>query len=356
MAAPLSDLRDPDVDISDRPVDPLGTVAEAAANSDRNLGARLCLAADGSVVGDDPRAFTAVSCCRNENLVFAVGVIEGLAEGLAAFTRIFSGALSDYFGRRKLLAELGYGLAAVSKLIFPLAPSVSWLLSARLLDRFGKGIRGAPRDALIADLSPPQLRGASFGLRQSLDTIGAFLGPLTAVLLMAATAGAFKVVFWVAAIPAFLSVAVLILGVREPEGVGGSLKVQRPARVFEPGGLGPSYWAFAMVAACLTMARFSEAFLLLRGQSVGLPIPWAPLLLVLMNIIYALAAWPAGAVSDAIGRGTVLGAGFALLIAADLALAFASSLGWLAVGVAIWGLHMGLTRDFYRLWWLIALL
>ena len=118
----------------------------------------------------------------------AVGLIEGIAEATASITKVFSGALSDWLGKRKFLAAFGYCLAAVTKPIFPLATTLDWLIAARFIDRVGKGIRGAPRDALVADLSPPGLRGASFGLRQSLDTIGSFIGPLLAIGLMWATA------------------------------------------------------------------------------------------------------------------------------------------------------------------------
>jgi MFS family permease len=275
---------------------------------------------------------------------FTVGVIEGLAEATASVTKIFSGVLSDYLGRRKLLATIGYGIAAFSKLSFPLAASVTWLVAARFVDRLGKGIRGAPRDALVADLSPAELRGASFGLRQSLDTIGAFLGPLLAIGLMVLTANAFTVVFWIAVVPAFLALAVMMFGVREPERPVEAVSVPRPLRGAELVRLGRHFWLWVGIAACFTLARFSEAFLLLRAQSIGFPIAWAPTVMVLMNVVYALAAWPAGALSDGIGRHWVLATGFALLIAADVLLAFAGNVPLLSVGVALWGLHMGLTQ------------
>jgi MFS family permease len=276
---------------------------------------------------------------------FTVGVIEGVAEATASMTKLFSGAMSDRLGgKRKLLASIGYAMAAFSKLSFPLAPSVPWLVAGRFLDRLGKGIRGAPRDALVADLSPPELRGASFGVRQSLDTVGAFLGPLLAIGLMVLTANAFTLVFWIAVLPAFLSVAAIMFGVSEPKRSAEVAKVQSPLGRAELARLGQRYWWSVGIASCFTLARLSEAFLLLRAQSVGLPIAWAPAVLVLMNIVYALAAWPAGALSDAIGRQRVLSTGFALLVAADLMLAFGSSLALLCVGVALWGLHMGLTQ------------
>jgi MFS family permease len=273
-----------------------------------------------------------------------VGVIEGIAEATASITKIFSGALSDYLGKRKLLAALGYGLAALTKPIFPLAPDIGWLTAARFVDRLGKGIRGAPRDALIADLTPSETRGASFGLRQSLDTVGAFLGPLLAILFMLLTANRFTLVFWIAVVPAFLSVAVIIFGVSEPERPAGAEPARNPLRAAELERLGGTYWLIVAIATVFTLARFSEAFLLLRAQSVGLDVALVPAVMVVMNVVYAAAAWPAGALSDAIGRFGVMTAGFALLVVADLTLAFASDVGWVGIGVALWGLHMGLTQ------------
>jgi MFS family permease len=273
-----------------------------------------------------------------------VGIIEGVAEATASITKIFSGALSDWLGRRKFLAALGYGLAACTKPIFPLAPSVGWLFAARFIDRIGKGIRGAPRDALIADLTPRPLIGASFGLRQSLDTIGAFLGPLTAIGLMMATADNFTLVFWVAVVPAFLSFAVIAFLVKEPDGPAAAKRVRTPLSRAELVRLGPPYWLVVTVATIFTLARFSEAFLLLRAQSVGLTLALVPIVMVVMNVVYAAAAWPAGVLSDRIGRFGLLSAGFALLIAADVVLALAPGTPAVLAGVALWGLHMGLTQ------------
>jgi MFS family permease len=273
-----------------------------------------------------------------------VGLIEGIAEATASITKVFSGALSDWLGRRKLLAVIGYGLAAFSKPIFPLAPSVSWLVAARFIDRVGKGIRGAPRDALVADIAPAHLRGASFGLRQSLDTVGAFVGPALAIGLMWLTANNFQAVFWVAVIPAFLAVALLVFAVNEPERAAGLRKVQSPLSVAELRRLGLAYWWIVGIAVVFSLARFSEAFLILRAQAVGLPVMLVPLVLVLMNFVYALAAYPAGALSDRLNRIVILAAGFGLLVAADLVFAFTTDIAGVAVGVALWGLHMGLTQ------------
>lgn len=273
-----------------------------------------------------------------------VGVIEGIAEATASITKVFSGALSDYLGKRKWLAALGYGLAAVTKPVFPLASSIGWLVAARFVDRVGKGIRGAPRDALIADLTPADLRGNAFGLRQSLDTIGAVLGPLLAIVFMAAFANNFTAVFWIAVIPAFVSVAIIVFGVREPERPPGLRAVRAPLSRRELTRLGSAYWVIVGVAAIFTLARFSEAFLLLRAQSVGLPLAIVPAVMVVMNVVYAFSAWPAGALSDQIGRYGLLTVGFGLLVFADLVLAFGGSVTAVMIGVALWGLHMGLTQ------------
>lgn len=272
-----------------------------------------------------------------------VGIIEGIAEATASITKIFSGALSDWLGRRKELAAIGYGLAAFTKPVFPLAPNVSWLIGARFIDRIGKGIRGAPRDALVADLSPPEMRGASFGLRQSLDTVGAFLGPLLAIVLMLITADSFTTVFWIAVVPAFLAFALIVFAVHEPRRPD-QQPVRSPLSRAALARLGPQYWWIVGIAAAFTLARFSEAFLILRAQSAGLPIALAPAVMVLMNVVYALAAYPAGALSDSMNRYTLLILGLAVLVIADVILAKATGVAGVAIGVALWGLHMGLTQ------------
>ncbi len=273
-----------------------------------------------------------------------VGFIEGIAEATASITKIFSGALSDWLGRRKLLAALGYGLAALTKPLFPLAPSVGWLVAARFIDRVGKGIRGAPRDALIADISPAGLRGASFGLRQSLDTIGAFVGPLVAIGLMWWTSDHFVAVFWVAVVPAFLSFGLIAFAVKEPEPDASRGPAKNPLNAAAMRQLGPVYWRVVAIGIVFTLARFSEAFLILRAQNIGLNAMWAPAVLVLMNIAYALSAYPAGVLSDRINRTALLALGLVVLAGADLVLALLPNLPGLAIGVVLWGLHMGLTQ------------
>ena len=273
-----------------------------------------------------------------------VGVVEGLAEATASITKVFSGALSDWLGKRKPLVVLGYGLAALTKPLFALAPTVGWVLGARLADRVGKGIRGAPRDALLADLTPPAGRGASFGLRQTLDTIGAFAGPLLAIVTMTLTGGSFRTVFWLAVIPATLCVAVLILFVREPAGTQAAGK-RSPLR--SAGTLGGAFWTVVLVASLFTLARFSEAFLILKVADVGLAAARVPVVLVLMNVAYAACAYPAGWLSDRANRWTVIGAGAALLIAADLVLAWSTSVAGALLGIVLWGVHMGCTQGLF---------
>ncbi|MFN3854805.1 MAG: MFS transporter [Phreatobacter sp.] len=274
-----------------------------------------------------------------------VGIIEGIAEATASITKVFSGAISDWLGKRKLLAVTGYGLAAFTKPVFPLASSVGWLVAARFIDRIGKGIRGAPRDALVADLAPAHLRGASFGLRQSLDTVGAFVGPLLAIGLMLLTANSFTTVFWIAVIPAFIAFALMAFAVSEPERPKELRKVRFPLHRAEVGRLPVAFWFVVAVSAVFTLARFSEAFLVLKSQAVGLPIALVPAVMVVMNIVYALAAYPAGVLSDGPGgRDRVLVIGLGLLVAADLVLAMAGNVALTGLGVVLWGLHMGLTQ------------
>jgi MFS family permease len=276
--------------------------------------------------------------------MLTVGLIEGIAEATASITKVFSGALSDWLGKRKALALIGYGLAASTKPVFPLAPNISWLVAARFIDRLGKGIRGAPRDALVADIAPAHLRGASFGLRQSLDTLGAFLGPAMAIVLMWATANNFQAVFWAAVIPGFVAVGLLFFAVDEPERPLGLRKVRSPFSRPELKSLSLAYWLVVGIAVAFSIARFSEAFLILRAQAVGLPVSLVPLVLVLMNVVYALAAYPAGVLSDHTNRITIVSLGFGFLVAADLILAFTNGFAGLAAGVALWGLHMGFTQ------------
>lgn len=272
-----------------------------------------------------------------------VGLIEGLAEATALIVKVFSGALSDYLGRRKALAVVGYALGALTKPLFALAPTMGIVLTARLLDRVGKGVRGAPRDALVADIAPPEMRGAAFGLRQSLDTVGAFVGPLLAVGLMLWWANDFRAVFWVAVIPGVLAVLLLCFGVQEPARHEGERNVN-PIRRENLRRLGPAYWWVVGTGAVFTLARFSEAFLVLRAQQGGIPIAWVPLVMVAMNVVYALSAYPFGRLSDRVSHTTLLAAGLVVLLMADLVLAYNDHWTTVLVGVALWGVHMGMTQ------------
>ncbi|MEQ8859052.1 MAG: MFS transporter [Pseudomonadales bacterium] len=273
----------------------------------------------------------------------SVGVIEGLAESTALIVKVFSGTLSDFLGRRKGLTVLGYGLGALSKPLFALAASIDTIFLARFVDRIGKGIRGAPRDALVADLAPAELHGAAFGLRQSLDTLGAVLGPLLGIGLMLLWADDFRSVFWVAVIPAALAVGLLLFGVREPAAPPRPSGA-KPIRWRALGGLGAPTWWVLGIAGLFTLARFSEAFLILRAQDNGLPLAWLPATLVVMNVVYAAAAYPFGRLSDRVSHRRLLGAGMIVLIAADLVLAWVESWPGVLLGVALWGLHLGITQ------------
>jgi MFS family permease len=273
-----------------------------------------------------------------------VGFVEGIAEATAAVTKVFSGAISDYLGRRKLLAVLGYGLAALTKPMFPLATSIAWVAAARFLDRIGKGIRGAPRDALVADIAPRELRGAAYGLRQALDSVGAFVGPLAAIALMALLANDIKAVLWVAVLPAFIAVAILVAAVREPARDARASEARVPLKLADASRLPLYYWFVVTLGAVFTLARFSEAFLVLRAQELGLALGLVPLVLVVMNVVYAAVAYPAGAAADRMSPRSLLFAGLALLVAADLVLAAAASSAAALAGAALWGAHMGLTQ------------
>ncbi|NBT79298.1 MAG: MFS transporter [Betaproteobacteria bacterium] len=274
---------------------------------------------------------------------FTVGVIEGLAESTALIVKVFSGALSDYLGKRKGLAVFGYALSALTKPLFAIASGTGTVVSARLLDRVGKGIRGAPRDALVADIAPSHVRGAAFGLRQSLDTVGAFTGPLMAVGLMLLWSNDFRAIFWAAVVPGMLAVMLLLFGIREPDRPIQERRTNPIQRV-NLRRLSSQYWWVVMIGAVFTLARFSEAFLVLRAQQSGVAIALVPLVMVAMNLVYAASAYPFGKLSDRMSHTRLLAAGLVILIAADLVLASSGHWSTMLAGVTLWGLHMGMTQ------------
>lgn len=276
--------------------------------------------------------------------VFSVGLIEGIAESTALIVKIFSGAVSDWLGRRKGLAVFGYALGAFTKPLFAFAPSLGWVLAGRFVDRIGKGIRGAPRDALVADIAPPEIRGAAFGLRQSLDTVGAFVGPLLATGLMLLWASDVRAVFQVAILPGLLAVALLVFGVREPATHAEGKRRGNPIARAQLARLGGAYWQVVGIGAVFTLARFSEAFLVLRAADCGIGAALVPLVMVAMNAIYAGVAYPVGVLSDRMSHRTLLALGLVVLVVADLVLAGARDWPMLLAGVALWGVHMGMTQ------------
>ncbi|MBZ7391186.1 MFS transporter [Klebsiella michiganensis] len=275
--------------------------------------------------------------------VIVIGIIEGVAEATALILKVFSGVISDYVGKRKGLALLGYGLGALSKPLFAIAPTSGVVFSARMIDRVGKGIRGAPRDALVADVTPPEIRGAAYGLRQSLDTIGAFLGPLLAVALMFVWDNDFQSIFWVAAIPAVLSIALLGFGLKEPR-TAVVQKRTNPLRRENLKKLSAAYWWVVAIGSIFTLARFSKAFLVLRAQQMAIPLFAIPLVMVAMNLVYSLTAYPFGKLSDSMSHSKMLQWGLLVLIAADIVLALSSHWSTLLASVALWGIHMGMTQ------------
>jgi MFS family permease len=275
--------------------------------------------------------------------VAMVGLIDGVAESTASISKVFSGYISDRMGRRKPLILIGYGLGALSKPLFPLAGSAAVVLGARFADRIGKGLRGAPRDALVADVTPPSIRGRAFGLRQSMDTVGAFAGPLLGIGLMFLFANDIRAVFWVAIIPAALAVLAVVIGVEDRKG-GAEGPARPPIQFSDLRGLSADFWAVVAIGVVFTLARFSEAFLILKANQEGLPLALAPLVLVAMNIVYAVGAYPAGALSDSVRARTLLLWGLVLLIAADCVIAFVPTLAGAFIGIALWGGHMAMTQ------------
>jgi len=279
--------------------------------------------------------------------MMTIGMVEGVAEATASVAKVFSGTISDHFGKRKIIAVLGYSLAAVTKPVFPLATSMGWVFAARFVDRIGKGIRGAPRDALVADITPRGMRGAGYGIRQSLDSVGAFLGPLLAVAFMAWFENDIRTVLWVAVLPAFFAVALLVLGVHEPERAEDPSFVRNHLTTIDIKRLPLRYWLIVLLSLTFTLARFSEAFLVLRAQDVGLAIGYVPMVMIVMNIAYAATAYPAGIAADRFSPRLLLISGLALLVAADVVLAASASPSSVLEGAALWGVHMGLTQGLF---------
>lgn len=276
--------------------------------------------------------------------VVLVGLIDGFAEATASIAKVFSGYVSDRLGRRKPLILAGYGLGALAKPLFALAGSPAVVFGARFIDRAAKGLRGAPRDALVADVTPLAIRGRAYGLRQALDTVGAFLGPLAAIGLMALLANDMRTIFWIATIPAAISVLFVLFGVGDGPPVSAARDARPPLRLADLRRLDASFRKVVAIGVVFTMARFSEAFLILKAHAEGLPLALAPLVLVVMNIVYALGAYPAGVLADRRDARVPLLSGLACLIAADLALALGPGLLGAFAGIALWGAHMALTQ------------
>jgi MFS family permease len=276
--------------------------------------------------------------------VASVGLIEGMAESANSLIKIVSGTASDRIGRRMPLVIFGYTLSAVVKTLFPLAGAASTVLAARVLDRLGKGIRDAPRDAFLTDMTAPGLRGTSFGLRLALAIAGFVFGPFFAVGLMRLSGDDFRLVFWIALIPAFLSIIVLILAVKEmpfnhqPGGRG--LRFQRG----DLNALPVAFWWAIVIASLLSLARFSPAFLVLKAHATGVDAAYVPMILGLMYFVYSVTAYPFGVLADRFDRRLQLGIGTLILVGADAVLAHAQTIWGAAFGAALWGLQMGVTQ------------
>ena len=276
--------------------------------------------------------------------VAMVGLIDGIAESTASISKVFSGYASDRIGRRKPLILLGYGLGALSKPLFALAGSATLVLGARFADRIGKGLRGAPRDALVADVTPEAIRGRAYGLRQALDTVGAFVGPLIAIALMVLFANDMRAVFWVAVIPGMIAILLVVFGLEDHAQDHADGAARKPLKLRDIAQLDRAFWGVVLIGVVFTLARFSEAFLVLKATAEGLPLALAPLVLVVMNSVYGLGAYPAGVFSDSLGSRGLLMVGICALVGADLALALLSSLFGAFLGIALWGAHMALTQ------------
>ena len=276
--------------------------------------------------------------------VLTLGLIEGLAEGVASVIKAFSGALSDYLKKRKILVVIGYGLSTLTKPFFALASTATWIFTARFVDRLGKGIRGAPRDSLIADSTSTKIRGTAYSLRQALDTLGALLGPIFAIIILYLTTNNFRLVLWFAVIPAVLCIVVLIFGVKEST-LKKNISRKKSYFLFENFlKITPVIWLFFLTVFILNLGHFSEAFLLLRSQEIGLKVSFIPVVFVVMNVAYAIVAVPFGHLADRGGFFILIVCGFLILVLADIILALTNSVGWMFVGIIFWGIHLGMTQ------------
>ena len=276
--------------------------------------------------------------------IASVGIIEGMAEAANSLVKIVSGTASDRIGRRKPLVVFGYMLSAVIKTIFPIAATPSAVLAARVIDRLGKGIRDAPRDAFLADLTAKEIRGEGFGLRLALAIAGFVVGPLIAIALMKLSGDDFRLVFWIALVPAYLSIIVLLVAVKElPSNYDSSLprlSIRRDDIIALPA----AFWWVISIAGLLSLARFSQAFLVLKANDIGVDAAFVPMVLVVMHLVYSMAAYPFGILADRLDRRLQLGIGTVILVGADVVLASASTIWLTALGAALWGLQLGVTQ------------
>jgi len=273
-----------------------------------------------------------------------VGAIEGVAEGTASIVRWLSGWLSDRLGRRKSFVVLGYGMAAVAKPLLALAFHWPVVLFARFVDRFGKGVRTAPRDALVAQWTERGERGRAFGFHRAVDTAGAVLGPLGALALLAVLGENFRLIFLLAFIPAVLGMVLLrLVAERTPR--------PEPSAAVEPkggGGLGAAYYGFFAVSLVFALGNSSDAFLILRSRNLGLGVSEAVLAYVAYNTSYSLLAMPAGIVSDRLGRRNVIGLGFAVFAAVYLGFAAIDAGAYVWLLFPVYGVYMALTEGVGR--------
>jgi len=276
--------------------------------------------------------------------VLTLGLIEGFAEGAASVIKAFSGMLSDYLKKRKILIVIGYGLSTLTKPFFALASTATWIFTARLVDRLGKGIRGAPRDSLIADSTSTKIRGAAYSLRQSLDTLGALLGPIIAIIILYLTTNNFRFVLWFAVIPAVLCIVVLIFGVKETALKKTVLKKKSYFLFKNFLKITPVIWLFFLTVFILNLGHFSEAFLLLRSQEIGLKVSFIPIVFVVMNVAYAIVAVPFGHLADKIGFFIPIVCGFLILVLSNIILALTNGIEWMFAGIIFWGIHLGMTQ------------
>lgn len=278
--------------------------------------------------------------------IFAVGILEGILEVITLLARIFSGIISDYIHKRKSIIVVGYIFALISRPFLALATRMEDVFLGRAFDRIGNGLDATPRDALVGDLAPPQIKGACYGLRESLSRAGSFAGALLVMALLWLTEGNFSLVFWIGSIPTVLALMVLVIFVKDsPNQQAQHKKPTHKFKLKDLKKLPLPFWLILLLSGLFMLSNFSGAFLILRAEQTGLDLHLTSLVMIIQNLATAGTAYPVGYLSDKMGRRSMMGVGIVLIVCSDLLLAWGGSLYTILGGVLLWGAEIGITQS-----------